>query len=176
MKVTLQFHGDRQEICAMVREWACELGMPLVSERFAPSYQVKLARDAPEANGTTGCGDDIDRISLNPSPVNLAATSPLDYVKKNPDSLLVHLGEQSDLILRESFLAAMTDDASLARVWKRLRERARKSMYKGAWAENIKSGARARVAGHYYTAEARRLGEAGVVPMGPTDWVKYQLE
>jgi hypothetical protein len=97
-------------------------------------------------------------------------------VKKNPNSLFISLGEQSDTILRESFLAAMTDDAPLATVWKRLRERARKSMHKGAWAENIMSGARSRVASHYYTAEAKRLAETGVVPVGGTDWIKYQFD
>ncbi|MER5959442.1 hypothetical protein [Streptomyces sp. NPDC001893] len=176
MKVALQFHGDRQEICAMAWEWARESGMLVVSECFAPAYQVQLGDEVQEGSGRAGRGYDFDRISLTPSPVDLNATSSLDYAKRNPDSLFINLGEQSDIILRESFLAAMTDDASLAKVWKKLREDARKSMYKGAWVENVMSGARSRVASHYYTAGAKRLAEAGVVPVGGTDWIKYRFE
>jgi hypothetical protein len=176
MKVTLQFHGDRQEICQMASEWARDSGMLLVEERFFPTYQVQLVGGVREENGRARYGDDIDRISLNPSSVDLSANSSLDYVKRNPESLFINLGEQSDAILRESFLAAMTDEAELATVWKGLRERARKSMRKGAWVENTMSGARSRVSSHYYTAEAKRLAEAGVVPIGGTDWITYQFD
>jgi hypothetical protein len=176
MKVTLQFHGDRQEICVMVWEWARELRMLLVEERFFPTYQAQLVGGAGEASGWARRDSSVDRISLNPAPADLSATSSLDYAKRNPDSLFISLGEQSDVVLKESFLAAMTDDAELAAVWKRLRERARKSMCKGAWAENTVSGARSRVASHYYTAEAKRLAEVGVVPIGGTDWIRYQFD
>lgn len=137
MKTTLQFHGDRQEIRAMALEWARESGMLLVEERFTPVYQAQLVGGAQEGSGRAMFGGDVDRISLSPSSADLNATSSLDYVKRNPDSLFINPGEQSDSILRESFLAAMTDDVPLAKIWKRLRERARKSMHKGAWAENI---------------------------------------
>jgi hypothetical protein len=176
MKVTLQFHGDRQEICVMAWEWARESGMLLVEERFFPAYQVRLVGGVGEASGRERCGNDVDRISLHPSPVDLSATSSLDYTKRNPDSLFISLGEQSDVVLQESFLAAMSDDVALSKVWKRLRERARKSMCKGAWAENTMSGARSRVTSHYYTAEAKRLAEAGVVPISGTGWVRYQFD
>ncbi|WP_328301609.1 hypothetical protein OG389_30160 [Streptomyces sp. NBC_00435] len=70
----------------------------------------------------------------------------------------------------------MTDEAPLAAAWKKLRDRARKTMLKGAWAENIMSGARSRAASHYYTTEAKRLADTGVALMGGTDWIKYQLD
>ncbi|WP_146063551.1 hypothetical protein [Streptomyces sp. SM11] len=176
MKVTLQFHGDRQEIYQMALEWARDSGMPLVEERFFPTYQVQLVGEVREEDGKARCSDGIDRISLNPSSVDLGATSSLDYVKRNPDSLFINLGEQSDAILRESALAAMTDEVALVPVRKSLRERARKSMCKGAWVENTMSGARSRVASHYYTADAKRLAAAGVVPIGGTDWIRYQFD
>ncbi len=49
-------------------------------------------------------------------------------------------------------------------------------MFAGAWAENAMSGARSRVANHYYTEEAKCLADAGVTLMGGTDWIKYQLD
>lgn len=176
MKITLQFHGDRQEIYQMALEWAHDSGMLLVEERFFPTYEVQLVGGARKAEEKAKSDVGINRISLNPSSVDLSSTSSLDYAKKNPDSLFINLGEQTDVTLRESFLAAMTDEVQLAVVWKKLRERARRSMFKGAWAENTMSGARSRVAGHYYTAEAKQLAEAGVVPIGGTDWIRYQFD
>jgi hypothetical protein len=176
MKVTLQFHGSRREIYAMAWEWAKELGMLLAEERFAPTYQVKLVGGLQEPAASPECSDDVRRISLNPSPVDVNAASSLEYSKRNPDSLFITLGGQSDAILRESVLSAMTEEVTLAAAWKKLRERARKSMFKGAWAENTMSGARSRVANHYYTAEAKCLADAGVTLMGGTDWIKYQFD
>ncbi|MDX3850547.1 hypothetical protein [Streptomyces sp. AK02-01A] len=176
MKVTLQFHGDRREIYVMVWEWARESGMLLVEERFFPTYELQQVGGVGEVSGMSSGNSDVDRISLNPSPVDLSATSSRDYAQKNPDSLFITLGEQSDDILKESFLAAMTDDATLVKVWKRLRERARKSMCKGAWAENTMSGAQSRVASHYYTEKAKQLAEVGVVPIGGTGWIKYRFD
>lgn len=176
MKMTLQFHGDRREIYAMAWEWARESGMILVEERFFPTYQVNLVGGVQEPGAAPECGDDVRRISVNPSPVDLKATSSLEFSKRNPDSLFISLGGQSDAILRESFLSAMTDEVALAVAWKKLRERARKSMFKGAWVENTMSGARSRVASHYYTAEAKCLADAGVALIGGTDWIKYQLD
>ncbi|MWA07607.1 hypothetical protein F8568_046325 [Actinomadura sp. LD22] len=176
MKVTLQFHGDRQEICAMAWEWACESGVLLVQERFNPTYQARLVSGVQKGSGSPEFGDDIHRISLNPPSVDLSATSSLDFVRRNPDSLFITLGEQSNSILRESFLAAMTDDLSFVALWKKLRERARRSMHKGAWVENTVSGARSRVVNHYYTEGAKRLVEAGVIPVGGTDLIAYRFE
>ncbi|WP_432176778.1 hypothetical protein [Streptomyces sp. Tue6028] len=176
MKITLQFHGGRREIYAMAWEWAKESGMLMTEERFYPTYQVELVGGAHGSGATPECGDDVRRISLNPSPVDLNATSSLEYSKRNPNSLFITLGGQSDAILRESVLSAMTDETTLVATWKRLRERARKSMAKGAWAENTMSGARTRAANHYYTAEAKHLADAGVSLMGGTDWIKYQLD
>lgn len=176
MKITLQFHGDRREIYGMAWGWARDLGMLLTEERFAPIYQAKLVGEVQGPGVNLECGDDVRRISLNPSPVDLSAASSLEYSKRNPDSLFITLGEQSDTILRESVLSAMTDEVSLAAAWKKLRERARKSMFTGAWAENTMSGARLRAANHYYTAEAKCLADAGVTLMGGTDWIKYQLD
>ncbi|MEW2134987.1 hypothetical protein [Streptomyces sp. NPDC005435] len=176
MKVTLQFHGGRREIYAMAWEWARESGLLLAEERFSPAYRVKLVGGVQGSGATPECGDDVRRISLNPSPVDLNVDSALEYLKGNPNSLFITLGGQSDAILRESVLSAMTDEVNLVATWKKFRERARKSMLKGAWVENTMSGARSRAANHYYTAEAKCLADAGVELMGGTDWIKYQLD
>ncbi|MFD9282821.1 hypothetical protein ACFWD7_37105 [Streptomyces mirabilis] len=176
MKLSLQFHGSRREIDAMVRGWAVGSGMTLVEECFFPVYQVRLAGGEGEDGEREGAVAVVDRISLNPAPVDLSAASAFEYVKLNPSSLFVALGEQSESIIRESVLSAMTDDVILAAVWKKFRERAKKVMAKGAWAENVMSGARSRVAGHYYTAEAKRLADSGVKPMGGTDWIRYHFD
>ena len=176
MKVALQFHGDRREICDMAADWARELRLVLVEERFFPTYRAQLAGEVRDGEGIFGSTRAVDRISLSSSPVDLEATSSLDYAHRNPDCLFIDLGAQSGDTLRESFLAAVTDDAVLGAAWRKLRDRARSSMSRGAWAENVMSGARSWMAGHYYTAGAKRLSDAGVVPKGGTDWIEYRFE
>lgn len=145
--------------------------MPLVEERLVPDYQASLV-----------VGDDptsaielrrIDRLALTPSPVDLSANSTLDYVRRNPGALTVLLGKQTDRALHQSALGAMTSDETLLKVWRRLRERARRSMRKGAWVENTQTGARTRNENYYCTAEAKRLADSGVVLLS-TQWVRYE--
>jgi hypothetical protein len=157
----------------MAREWAAESGMTLVEEHFFPVYKARAAGDG---GGLETVSGRVDRVSLNPPPVDLGATSAFEYVKLNPNSLYIAVGEQTETIIRESVLSAMTDDAAIMAEWKKCRGRAKKAMTKGAWAENVMSGARSRVAGHYYTAEAKRLADSGVTPMGGTDWIKYSFD
>lgn len=175
MKLTLRFHGDRQEVCELAWRWANELKTSLVVERLFPAYEARLVgRD--ELIGLARCDGSINRISLSPAPVDVDASSPLDYIKLNPNSLSIDLGKQSDEVLRESFLAGVADDLKIANEWKKVRSLATKSMGKGVWVENVMSGARSRVANHYYTGEARRLAESGVILMGATDWIVYHLD
>ncbi len=160
----------------MVREWAADSGMILVEEQFFPVYQARLVGPEAESGKEAGqTGVVVDRLSLNPEPINLDVQSALEYTKRNPNSLFISVGEQSESVIRASVLSAMTDDTPLMTLWKRCRKQAGSKMIKGAWVENTVSGSRSWLAGHYYTAEAKRLVDSGVAAMGGTDWLRYHL-
>ncbi|WP_194892482.1 hypothetical protein [Catenulispora pinisilvae] len=172
-KLSLQFHADRDEILAAVRRWAEQSGLTVVEESFSPVYQVRLADRA-------GIRDDADfplsRISLSTRPVDLRVSSSLAYLRGNPDVLTITLGEQSGQVLRESALAAMTDDAESLAVWKRLRNDLRKTLRKGASVENVMTGAQSRKDAHLYSAGAKKLADGGVNIAGLTDSLRYILD
>jgi len=172
-KLSLQFHADRGEILAAVARWASESGLTVVEESFSPGYRVRVVDSA----GLSGDSDPAaNRISLSLHPVELNVSSALEYMRENPDVLTITFGEQNGRVLRESVLAAMTDDAKSLAVWKRLRNDLRKGMLKGASVENVMTGAQSRKDAHLYTAGAKRLADAGVTVAGLTDSVRYVLD
>jgi hypothetical protein len=119
---------------------------------------------------------DVDRIVLSIPPIVAGGGSSTDFIRQNPGVLTILLGEQSEKILRESFLGAMTDDLSYMATWKRLRALAKKSMQEGAWVVNGSSGARMRSENHCFTPEARRLASVGVKMLARAGWVEYELD
>ena len=172
-KVSLQFHADRIEVLTAAGRWSQQLALTVVAESFRPVYQVRLV-DRAEAYVDSNAA--MDRISLSAYPVDLNVSTALEYVRKNPEVLTISLGEQTDRVLRETFLAGMTDDPRLLADWNRLRRDLRKLMLKGASVENVMTGARIRKDAHLYTAGAKRLAAAGLSILGPTDAVRYILD
>lgn len=172
-KITLQFHADRQELLAVFDQIRRELGLTAAVEYFRPVYRVYLVGGLESLLSVAGA---VDRVSLHRGPVVLDSLSSLDFLRKNPGSLTIRLGEQTGELLRESFLGAATDDPELLACWKRVRNFLRRSMLKGAWVENLTTGARMRKDAHLFTAGARDLMISGVQIMGPTDVVAYFLD
>jgi hypothetical protein len=176
MKLSLQFHAVREESVRMAVEWARELGMELVAERDGPPFCAQIVQGVREG-AVVELDEDVYRISLNPGPVDLGAATAYEHAQRNPNGLYIHFGRQTDDALGETFLSAAADDPVLAGSWKRLRERARRSMHKGAWVESLPSGELARVPHHYYTDEARRLAREGVAPRAFVEGgVRYRFE
>lgn len=173
MRISLQFHGSRSEVYTMARGWASTFQLALAVEVFFPTYQVTLIGGDALVDGSAVHIDDIDRISIGPAPIDLSVSSTLDYSRKNPDLLFILLGKQSETILRETVISGMTEDPTLARTWRRLRDQARRSMSKGMLAENVVSGAQAKLDSRRYTAEAKRLADTGVKLVSGTDGIRY---
>ncbi|WP_157856327.1 hypothetical protein [Actinacidiphila yeochonensis] len=172
-KLSLQFHADRIEVLAVVSHWAQQSRFTVVAESFRPVYQARLV-DRTEI--PADLNPVPDRISLSVRPVNLDVSTALEYMRKNPDVLAITFGDQSNGALRETFLGAMTDDSASLADWRRLRNDLRKLMFKGASVENVITGVRVRKEAHLYTAGAKRMAEAGVSILGPTDAIKYVLD
>lgn len=175
-RLTLQFHADRIELLTMARAWARELRLFTVWERFAPTYSAAFINDEAALIRKDALRPEIDRVSFSLHPVDIDAASSLEYLRRNPGILTILLGAQTDTILRESFMAAKTDDAAFLAAWKHVRELAKASMNKGAWIVNTASGARAHKANHYYTVGAKTLSENGVRILGDSDWIQYELD
>jgi hypothetical protein len=176
MRVILQFHATRSDIYSIVSEWAGEGELSLVGEAFFPEYRVFLLSATHLRQNQSPDTDRVDRISLQRGAVDLKATSSMEYLRKNPNGLSIFIGEYRDGFIFESLLGARTDDSDLIRMWRRFRNRAKRSMRRGAWVENKLSGARSRNDGHSYTLAAKELQDAGMEMVGQSEQIRYVLD
>jgi hypothetical protein len=160
----------------MVSEWAGEADLSIVGEAFSPEYRVFLLSATHLVQKQSPDTDRVDRISLQRRVVDLNATSSMEYLRKNPNGLSVFIGEYRDGFMFESLLGARTDNSDLIKMWRRFKNRAKRSMRKGARIENKLSGARSRNDGHSYTLAAKELQDAGVEMVGQSDQIRYVLD
>jgi hypothetical protein len=174
MRVTLSFHGARDDIYSMVCPWVAEFQLTLIGEEFFPRYQVTRLEVGEVSRSCDSMGR-LNRISLHLGDVDLSADSGLAFVDRNPDGMLITLGSEDVSGLRETLLGAMTDNVPAMRIWKKLRDRARRSMGKGSWIVNKAAGTRVRDDAHLYTSGAKDLQDQGVPILGPSDWILFEL-
>lgn len=175
-KVTLQFHATRSDIYSMVARWSDEARLTIVGETFFPEYRVRVLAAADLADGEEEVLGDVNRVSLLRGAVDLQVVSAMEFVRKNPNGFIVDVPRVDDGKLRESILGGTTDDAELMRLWRNLKNRAKRSMHKGAWIVNDATGAQARATGHSYSSAAKELQDAGVVMVAYAGWVRYELD
>lgn len=174
--VTLQFHATRSDICAIFLRWSEEAALTIVGETFFPEYRVTML----SAADLKGCRDSVfeglDRVSLQRGAVDLKVGSAMEYLQKNPNGLISNIGRCQDGLLYESFLGAMNDDDESMKLWQRVRNWTKRSMPKGAWIVNDGTGARARKDSHSYTLAAKELQDAGVLMVGHSEQIRYELD
>lgn len=166
MKLSLQFHATRSEIDAMTRAWSRDEKLVLFWEMRPGSRHEIVVLDSVDPKPLS---PDVSRIGLATHQLDSTAESSHEFMQANPDVLTIYLGEQSDDLLRESFLSAITDNDSIGAVWKRIRRKATNGMRKGAWVVGP-TGARGRVDTHYYTPGAKAAAESGarILPLAGT--------
>lgn len=175
MKTTLSFHATRQDVLELIAPWVSEFQLTLAFEQFFPRYQIaSVDALAYGVDGFDPVGS-LDRLSLHLGEVDPKVDSSVSFIDRNPDGLSIALGREDGRGLRVSRLGAGTDVEPAARIWKKLRDRARKSMGKGAWVLNLESGSRVRDDTHLYLPGARKLQEQGIPILGPSDWIRYEL-
>lgn len=174
MKTTLSFHGTRNDVVDLISPWISELQLTLVYEEFFPKYRAKQA-ESMSGGGSSDMVASMDRLSLHLDDADLSAGSPLGFIDRNPDGLSITFGAEAESGLRVSRLGAGSEKNDVARTWKKLRDRARKSMLRGAWIINMEAGARVRDDSHLYTSGAKTLQDRGVPILGPSDWIRFEL-
>jgi hypothetical protein len=160
----------------MVARWSEEAALTIVGEAFFPEYRITVLQAADLKDCEEPVFEDLDRISLQEASVDVRVMSAAEYLSKNPNGLVINVGDYRDGLLYESFLGAMNDDVESMKLWERVRNRTKRSMSKGAWIVNDGTGARARLSGHSYTTAAKELQDAGVVMVAYSAQMRYELD
>lgn len=175
-KMVLQFHACRDEVFSWVTAWAQQMDLFVALESFAPEYQVKPV-DFGQSNERMQVSREVSRLSLNLRPIDLKVTSSLDFLRRNPDMLTVSLGGQTDDSLRESALAAMTNDQPSLAAWKAIRNKAKASMHSdGVSVINPVLKVRQSVKSHYYSQGAHELARLGIRMLAAAGWNEYKID
>ena len=175
-KLSLQFHADPGEVFTWVAVWAHEMDLFLAVEAFAPEYRVEPVDKAQVGERWAAFGV-VSRVSLSIVPIDTGATSALDFLRRNPDILVVSIGANTDGVLRESTIAAMTDDTPSLVTWKAIRSKAKALMRTGAVGVlNPASGVRQSVKSHYYSYGAQELARRGVRMLAAAGWNEFEFD
>ncbi|MBE9376100.1 hypothetical protein IQ251_16735 [Saccharopolyspora sp. HNM0983] len=171
-KLSLQFHAAPDEALSLLPQWLQGMDVDALVERFFPDYRVSLVRlDGLAAEAQQ---EPINRVCVGPGPLDSSGTSGMDSLELNPDVLTMTLGTFNDQGLRETMLGAGADDPSAITSWRKVVNRARKSMLRGAWVLNPRTGARAEAPKHLYTQGAVQLYKEGVTLLAVAGWNAYE--
>lgn len=162
MRVGVQFHGTPEEIIDFVTASMSEFRLYATLFWRAPAFRCEVWAEA--AGFRAACAHEAppEFIRLTLEPPVLPVDSENDFMRKNPEALLVDIGRLAADGLAESFIGARAEQPDTASAWRRIVSRWRKRTTAGAVAVNPQTGERAFIKGHHYTTGARESCERGV--------------
>ena len=97
-----------------------------------------------------------------------------DFVKAQDNNLQLSIGKEKDGKLFESSLSVTAVD-EIDPDWKKIINKLKRSMNRGAWVKNPKTGAREYYKKHMYTDNAKKLYENGIAICPVAGWNEYEL-
>lgn len=122
-----------------------------------PSFRL-LDRD-----GTPSIPADCQAIVFTASEPDLDVPSMYQFAVRNPDALVLEIGDLTAFGLGESHLSTMTRDPDLVRRWRAAAKPLKSVLLAGAIAFNPKTGLSGPMKWHRYTRAAQEAYAAGVV-------------
>ena len=125
--------------------------------------------------------DDLDEKAVNELDmvfVSKKAITPAetynDFIKAQDNNLQLSIGKEKDGKLFESSLSVTAVD-EIDPDWKKIINKLKRSMNRGAWVKNPKTGAREYYKKHMYTDNAKKLYENGIAICPVAGWNEYEL-
>lgn len=159
---TLPFHGEHDELVALAQRWVRELGVFVAVERFYPRYGADAVADGtPLASAVRELGP-VRRLCLRKREFELGATTPSEFLQRNPECLVIILEPLTDDGLRSTAISARMADVDELRWWIALVRAEYERMHVGAWSSDAATGLRMHVPGHRHTQGAHDLAAGGV--------------
>jgi hypothetical protein len=99
----------------------------------------------------------------------------LQFMQRNPNALVIDVGQFSGTKLGESSISAVGGNAEFD-LWKSLAAELRKQTKAGMWAYNPANGAKRFYPQHRYTARAAEIAQEGVALAAAADWNLFSVE
>jgi hypothetical protein len=161
--ILIQFHALAEEMLDVTRAFARDEGVHVSAMRFPPPTAQSVG---PFELEKTFEDMSVSGVAFTIDPPRLPAAGSYDFLKHNPDALLLEIGRLESGGLRESALSARTENTVALAKWRILAKRLRKILRAGATAVNPDSGATARLRNHRFSSGAKSMQQRGT-PMLP---------
>ena len=117
--------------------------------------------------------NELDMVFVSKKAIPKADTYE-DFLKAQDNNLQLSIGKEKDGKLFESSLS-VTSVNEIDPDWKKTINKLKRSMNRGAWVKNPKTGAREYYKNHMYTDNAKKLYENGIAICPVAGWNEYEL-
>lgn len=159
MSFSIQLHATPSELVAMAEKWSAENDLIVTAIRSQP-YAARLI-DPRDLSGKT-CSNEIEWVALTKQAPNLDATSSNSFLDKNPNALVLAVGQLTSTELTESWLTSMATGSD-SKLWAKLARELKKATSAGALAVSVTTGESARLRNHRYSPQALELDRKGII-------------
>ncbi|HWC26053.1 MAG TPA: hypothetical protein VG474_05655 [Solirubrobacteraceae bacterium] len=172
---TLPLHATREELVALAADWAAEHELHVSLERFFPLYSPAALPPRADLESAIAEFEPVRRICLRRGDFDVGATSDVEHLARNPESLAVVLEPLTEDGLRATALTARMGDEEVLRWWVALVRESVSAMHRGATAV-APGGVRTAIADHLHTAGAHELAAAGVPMLAATGATVFEFD
>ena len=117
--------------------------------------------------------NELDMVFVSKKAITSAETYN-DFIKAQDNNLQLSIGKEKDDKLFESGLSVTSVD-EIDPDWKKIINKLKRSMNRGAWVKNPKTGAREFYKDHMYTDNAKLLYKNGITICPIAGWNEYGL-
>ncbi|QDH35948.1 hypothetical protein [Porphyrobacter sp. YT40] len=158
MTLAIQFHAMPEEHAGLMAAALadCDLWVSTFAGDL-PNFKLMGRADKPEI--PAGCL----AVVFTASEPDLDPPSIYQFASRNPDALVLEIGELTEAGLAESFLWTKSRDPDLVRRWRAAVRPLKSALLSGAIAFNSRTGLTGPMKWHRYTRAAREAYAAGIV-------------
>ncbi len=155
--ISIQFHATTEELLSFIVTISSEFSLIITMMTLKP-FKLEIVEGELTLSDLASKLEEGDlRLILNVSSPDVRSTSPNSFLDKNPGSIVLDIGDLSDLGLKESSLSFMSDEKTKISIANRVASRLKKITKSGAIAVNPINGAEAKIRSHRYTEGAKFL-------------------
>lgn len=156
-KLSIQFHAMPNEASDLVRDALRDESI-FVVEAVGSPLQFRLWDRRRDLN----CEGRMEALAFTLKRPALNVESMDDFRHRNPDVLVLEIGQLTPVGLAESWLSAMTENRAAMTRWRKLARSLQSCTMTGAIAVNPISRATAPMKGHRFTAAAQMAFSKGI--------------
>ncbi|MDD2377027.1 MAG: hypothetical protein PHD15_05725 [Clostridia bacterium] len=159
--INLQFHATKDEMIELIKKTLVEFELYMVAIKLSPKFHGELI-SIDEFEDKLNIINECDMVFFSISRPNEIPNKYIKFLDNNKNSLVFHIGEKKNNILVESDIGTITQDIEILKLWKKIINKYKKTLLKGAWVINTKIGRKDFDKNHYYTAKAQKAFQDGL--------------